>query len=109
MVIHLFGDNLRELRKKKNISQETIGKLCGVAKNTVSNWENNINKPDIELVKIIAHFFGVSTDYLLGVDNDKIEKLKIACQENGLMLSDDFTIKEFEKALMVMEMLKEKK
>ena len=39
MVIHLFGDRLKELRKECNLTQEDIGNLCGVAKNTVSNYK----------------------------------------------------------------------
>ena len=113
MGIHLFGDRLRELRKNKKISQEEIGKLCGVAKNTVSNWENNINKPDINLITILAQYFNVTTDYLLGFnqdDLDKIERLKIACQEAGVIIDgQDFNIEDFKRAMLIVETLKNEK
>ena len=108
-MIHLFGNRLRELRKNKNISQEELGEFCGVAKNTISNWENNVNKPDIDLIAKLAKYFNVTTDYLLGLnqdDLDKIERLKIACQEAGLMTGQYFTLEEFEKAMLVVETLK---
>lgn len=107
----MFGDRLKELRKNKNISQEEIGKLCGVAKNTVSSWENNINQPSIETLTKLAEYFNVSIDYLLGFnqdDLDKIAKLKSACQEAGLMTGQDFTLEEFEKAMMIVETLRRK-
>ena len=35
----------------------------------VSNWENDINEPKITYLKSIATYFGVSTDYLLGLED----------------------------------------
>lgn len=88
MVIHLFGDRLKELRKERNLTQEDIGKICDVAKNTISNWENNINQPPLEIVKKLAHYFGVTADYLLGLnqnDVNRIDKLNIALREAGMI------------------------
>lgn len=98
MVIHLFGDRLKELRKNKNLTQEEFGKLFGVAKNTVSYWEANTSKPDIDLVKEIAEYFNVTTDYLLGFNQDeldKIDKLNQALREAG-MIDNNENLKEEE-------------
>lgn len=92
MVIHLFGDRLKELRKECNLTQEDIGNLCGVAKNTVSNWENNANQPSFEIVKKLAQYFGVTADYLLGLnqnDINRIDKLNIALREAGMIDSNE--------------------
>lgn len=114
MVIHLFGDRLKELRKECNLTQEDIGNLCGVAKNTVSNWENNANQPSFEIVKKLAQYFGVTIDYLLNFtqdDVDKMEKLKTALKEAGMWdySIDDMSREDFEKAMQIVAMLKEKK
>lgn len=112
MVIHLFGDKLRELRKEKDISQEDLGKLCGVAKTTISNWENNITEPPFKTVKIIAKYFNVTPNYLLNFnldDIEKIQKIKLTCREAGIMTGQDFTIEEFEKAMLIVETLKDTK
>lgn len=109
-MIHLLGDRLKELRKRKNLTQEEFGKLFGVAKNTVSYWEANTSKPDINLIKEIAKYFNVTTDYLLDFNNDdkaNLEKLKTTLKEAGIMNGDDLTIEEFEKALKIVEMLKD--
>ncbi len=108
----MFGDRLKELRKERNVTQEELGKICGVAKNTVSYWENNTSQPSYEILEKIAKYFNVSPNYLLGFnqdDLDKIAKLKSACQEAGLMAGQDFTLEEFEKAMMVVETLRDKK
>ena len=119
MVIHLFGDKLKELRKNyvkkdntKGLTQEDIAKLCDVKFATVSAWENNKSTPDYDTLKIIAKLFNVTTDYLLGFnqeDYEKMEKLKIALKEAGMMVGNDLTQEELQKALDIVEMLKEKK
>lgn len=109
-MIHLFGDRLKELRKNKNMTQEDVSSVCGVAKQTISNWESNITQPPFEIVTKLAQYFNVTTDYLLGFnqdDLDKIEKLKVTLKEAGLMVGDDLTIEEIEKALKIVEMLKD--
>lgn len=106
----MFGEKLRELRKNKNLSQEELGKICGVAKNTISYWEKNLTQPSFEIVKEIAKYFNVSADYLLGIDLDKLEKLKVALKEAGLFNGeDDMTMEDFERAMKIAIMLKEQK
>ena len=114
MVIHLFGDRLKELRKERNLTQEDIGNLCGVAKNTVSNWENNANQPSFDIVKKLAQYFGVTIDYLLNFtqnDVDNMERLKQALKQAGMWnyAIDDMSREDFEKAMKIIAMLKENK
>lgn len=95
---------MRELRKNKNVSQEEIGDFFGVAKQTISNWENNITEPTMETIKKMAEYFKVTTDYLLGFnqeDKDKISKLETVLKEYG--------IDDLEKAMQILEILKENK
>lgn len=69
-----ISENIKNLRKDKNISQETFAEILGVTCQSVSRWENEICYPDIELIPIIADYFNVSVDYLLGVDKTLEEK-----------------------------------
>ncbi|MES5860657.1 helix-turn-helix transcriptional regulator [Bacillus cereus group sp. RP29] len=66
----MFGQRLRELRSKKNISATALGKVLGIAQTTVSNWENSGYEPNYEMLVKISRFFGVSVDYLVGNDDD---------------------------------------
>lgn len=111
MVIHLFGDRLKKMRKERNLTQEEIGELCEVGKTTISNWENNITQPPFEIVKKIAQYFGVTIDYLLNFtqdDADNMEKLKIALKEAGMWdySMDDMSREDFEKAMKIVAMIK---
>lgn len=114
MVIRLFGDRLKELRKEKNLTQEEVGEVCDVAGQTISNWENNVTQPPFEIVKKLAQYFGVTIDYLFNftqVDYDNIERLKQALKQAGMWNYDidDMSKEDFEKAMKIVAMLKEKK
>ncbi len=43
-----FGDNLREIRKQKNISQERLAELLNVSRQSISKWEQDICYPEME-------------------------------------------------------------
>jgi repressor LexA len=62
-----FKDRLRELRSGIDLTQEELGKRFNVIKQTISSWENGNSRPDIDMALDLAKFFGVSTDYLLGL------------------------------------------
>lgn len=114
MVIHLFGDRLKELRKERNLTQEDIANMFDVTKNAVYSWEVGKSQPSIEIIKRLAQYFGVTIDYLLNFtqdDVDKMEKLKTALKEAGMWdyNIDDMSREDFEKAMQIVAMLKEKK
>ena len=58
---------LKELREEKGILQKDLAKELNVNSRTISNWERGYCEPDIDAIKAIAKFFGVTTDYLLFV------------------------------------------
>ncbi len=61
-----FRIRLKELRLEKNISQIEIAKLLNMSKMAISHWEKGNSEPSIEQLKILANFFDVSIDYLVG-------------------------------------------
>lgn len=103
----MFGERLKKLRQEANEKQEDLGDFLGVAKNSVSNWENGISEPSYAIFGKIAKHYNVTTDYLHGIDYDKLEKLKSALKENNLMVGDDLTIEELQKALNIVKMMKD--
>ncbi len=66
-----IGDMIKKLRKEREITQEEFAEIIGVSCQSVSRWENNSCYPDIELIPVIAEFFDISTDRLMGVDETK--------------------------------------
>jgi len=65
----MFGDVIKELRLSHNLNQVQLAKELNVSKQTISNWENNNILPSIEMLVKISHFFSVSTDFLLELEN----------------------------------------
>lgn len=63
-----FGERLKELRKERNIGQITLAKELGVGKSIISLWETNQCEPTLSKLVLIAEFFGVSIDYLAGLE-----------------------------------------
>ncbi len=66
-----FGSRLRELRETKALRQEDLGRLFTVGKSAVSQWENDIRVPDINIIIKIARYFECSVDYLFGISDDR--------------------------------------
>jgi len=66
-----IGENIKRLRKEREITQEEFAEMLGVSCQSVSRWENDNCYPDIELIPTIAEFFGISVDRLIGVDETK--------------------------------------
>lgn len=64
----MLGSRITKLRSAHGWTQVDLAKRLGVAKQTVSNWENENIQPSIEMLIRLAKVFNVSTDYLLGLD-----------------------------------------
>ncbi len=72
-----IGNRIKELRRSKDITQEEFAEYLGVSYQSVSRWENGVCYPDMELLPIMADFFGVTVDSLMGVD-DAIERERVS-------------------------------
>ncbi len=73
MTIYL-GENIKKLRREKELTQETLAEFLGVTFQSISNWERGESFPDITMLPEIAGFFKVSVDELLGVNRAAEEK-----------------------------------
>lgn len=61
-----FGERVKAAREAKGINQAQLAKQCEVSSAAIiSNWENNINKPDFEKIVKLCMVLDVSPDYLL--------------------------------------------
>lgn len=67
----LFGDTLKKLRTEKGLTQKDLGKIINVSDRVIGYYEANDRFPkDEKTLTKIAIFFGVTTDYLLGLTED---------------------------------------
>lgn len=70
-----IGKNIRYIRTQNNMSQEEFGKLFYVTRQTVSNWENEKNFPDLKTIVDISDKFNISLDRLLKEDKEMVENI----------------------------------
>ncbi|CZR99055.1 MULTISPECIES: helix-turn-helix domain-containing protein [unclassified Clostridioides] len=69
-----FGENLKRLRKERNLSQEQLSEMLNVSRQAISKWESNKTYPDIENLILLRNIFNIALDDLLFDENkDKIE------------------------------------
>ena len=80
-----LNEKLQELRKKKGLTQEELAEALFVSRTAVSKWESARGYPNIESLKAIAKFFGVTIDELLSGD----ELLSIAEDTEILLYNPD--------------------
>ena len=63
-----LGRRIKELRKKRNITQQDLAEMLGVSYQAISRWENSITSPDITALPVLANIFNVTVDYLLDLN-----------------------------------------
>jgi len=81
----MLGNNIKELRKQKHLTQKDLAKLMHVSQQTIGAWETERAIPGSDTLALLANLFNVSADYLLGrtvPDEDR----------NTADLADDDTI-----------------
>lgn len=89
-----FGYRLRELRKSKNLTQTQVAKRLNLSKTTISGYENNIKTPSLDVLVKLSILYGVSSDYILGLENRK------------MLLLDGLTANQIEILNMLLKELK---
>ena len=63
-----FKDNLKELRQEKNLGQIELAQAIGVSKGVISLWENGLREPNLYSLILLAKYFNISIDELVGLN-----------------------------------------
>ena len=66
-----MSNRIRELREKRGMNQEALARFIGVSQQTISKVERNTDALGVDLLIEISDFFSVTTDYLLGLSDEK--------------------------------------
>lgn len=82
----VFGNRIKALREKENKTQAEAAKEIGTNAQTLGRYEKGDRKPDIEMVQMIADYYNVSVDFLLGREPkfDNQELFVKMCELTGL-------------------------
>jgi len=69
-----FGKNLKALRRQRDLTQDELAQKLSLSVQAISRYETGAAYPDIEMLPVIAGFFGVTVDALLGVSQEARER-----------------------------------
>lgn len=62
----MINDIIKSLRKARGLTQSELAERLNLSQSTIASWENGTRRPDLDFLPILARFFGVSVDTLLG-------------------------------------------
>ena len=72
-----IGEKLKELRHSSGVTQDRLAEVLGVSSQSVSRWELGICYPDLELLPVIANYFDITLDDLVGMNKIRSEQTRI--------------------------------
>ena len=72
-----IGNQIKMLRQRKGVTQETMAEHLGLTPQAISKWERNVATPDIALLPEISAYFGVTIDELFAIsDETRMERIQ---------------------------------
>ena len=99
-----FGGKIKEARKAKHFTQKQLAENIGAKHNSVSDWENNKNKPDPDTIELLCGVLDITPNYLLSLETvefSPVEKLLIkkyrSLDPHGKDMVDTVLNKEFDR------------
>ena len=84
-----IGERIRDLRKKRDLTQEKLADFLGVSYQAVSKWECNLTSPDLGLIGPLTKLLGVTSDELLGLTEEECDERKAFFDEAMARFRDD--------------------
>lgn len=98
--MYMLPERLRQVRTDQNGLQKQLAHHLHVSVGTVSNYENGVHHPDPSMLCKIAQFYGVSSDYLLGLTD-----CTYSVDSMNWIISNGYTVGQF---IMLLDRLPDK-
>lgn len=70
VILMTFGEKLRQSRNAKRMTQKELATEVGAKHNSISDWENDKNKPDPDTIELLCGVLGITPNYLLNASDD---------------------------------------
>jgi len=92
----MISRKLKDLRSEQGITQTELSSSLNVSQSTIGMWESGKRSPDLRTAKQVADYFGVTVDYLFGLDYDirSIDKSKSRGKDTSLTEGNDSVAEE---------------
>ncbi len=72
-MLEVISSRIKQLREEKNLTVRELAENLNISKSTLSGWENENRKPDYKAIISLSNYFDVSSDYLLGLTDDRYD------------------------------------
>ena len=82
-------DRILNLREEKNITRAELARKVGVSKTTIQKWEEGLTSPRRDKIVILSQIFNVDEAYLLGIQDEPIQRKAINIKLEKTYLTDD--------------------
>lgn len=82
--MNTFGEQLRKLRKQKDLTQQELGDKIGTRRQIIANWEVGNSEPSLGDLVTLSHFFGVTIDFLIKGNDEKDETARLKAENEKL-------------------------
>lgn len=99
LIMVKIGERIKQLRVKRELTQEKLSEILGVSPQAISRWENSTTYPDINMLPSIATFFSVSVDELLGMEEIRNDEQICRIHNNVHRLIEEGNISDAIKEL----------
>lgn len=80
----MFHEKIKELRKEKGVTGEFVANAVGLSESAYRNYERGVREPNFETLSKLADFYDVTTDYLLGREDDLLDFLSLSEDDKNL-------------------------
>ena len=102
----MLSDELKRLRKERNLTQNQLADALNVSQSTIASWEKGTRQPTTDFIPTLAEFYGISIDRLLGmIDDTPTNQPKIPVTHEARILAagiDRMPATDRKKALDIM-------
>jgi repressor LexA len=109
-----IGDNIRKARlnlgmNQHELSNKLVKQGINVGNTTISNWENNISKPDPDTISALCEILNVDGNYILGFESNygkETELIKLINECKNILTTED---EKYIKMIIEQRKIEEKK
>ena len=78
----MVAERIKHLREQDSMTQADLARRLNITRSSVNAWEMGISVPSTQCIVELANLFGVSTDFLLGVDSSSTVNLSGLTEED---------------------------
>ncbi len=89
-----LGKRIMAHRKRLGLTQDALAEKLGITAQAVSKWENDLSCPDIAMLPRLAEIFGISTDALLGMQQETVHEAEVVEEETDKQGVFNFTLNQ---------------